>query len=262
MPRRLSEDTKSIYRCLWRLPWASAADIARVTDLKQSAVSNALKRGERRGWLRSARLGRAVKVADRFVFSNVGIAEMRRQFGWEAFWWHTANGVRALARRLEIVELAYRYLPRFWQSNAVSKPSVWVYANRIADTGPGEPDRMRIQLAEENWYNASLMDFHWLERGPIEAIASYTNGYHSSGYLRLPVLWRGNFQKPSHVGAASAVPALSSITGSQTVCPGLANRSTSRAMAISRSLSPSGSSPWGGTSNRSSIPFIWNVPLL
>ena len=113
------------------------------TGLKQNKVSNALKRGERRGWLRSARLGRVFKAVDRFVFSNAGIEEMGRQFGWEPLWWHTANGVRALARRLEVLELAYRYLPGFWQSNAVSRPIVWVYANMLADTDPGEPDRRK-----------------------------------------------------------------------------------------------------------------------
>ena len=201
MPRSLSEDTKYIYLWLWRLPWAAGADIARITGMKQNKVSNALKRGERRGWLRSARLGRVFKAVDRFVFSNAGIEEMGRQFGWEPLWWHTANGVRALARRLEVLELAYRYLPGFWQSNAVSRPRIWVYGNMLADTGPGEPDRRELQLVELNWYQAALRDFHWLEKGPIEAIASYTNGYRSNEYLRLPVLWRGNFQKPSDIAS-------------------------------------------------------------
>ena len=172
MPRSLSEDTEYIYLWLWHLPWAAGADIARITGMKQNKVSNALKRGERRGWLRSARLGRVFKAVDRFVFSNAGIEEMGRQFGWEPLWWHTANGVRALARRLEVLELAYRYLPGFWQLNAVSRPRVWVYANMLADTDPGEPDRRELLLVELNWYQAVLLDFHWLEKGPIEAIAS------------------------------------------------------------------------------------------
>ena len=71
----------------------------------------------------------------------------------------------------------------------------------LADTGPGEPDRRELQLVELNWYQAALLDFHWLEKGPIEAIASYTNGYRSNEYLRLPVLWRGNFQKPSDIAS-------------------------------------------------------------
>ena len=46
MPRELAADTEYVYWWLWHLPWASAADIVRVTGLKASAVSNALKRGE------------------------------------------------------------------------------------------------------------------------------------------------------------------------------------------------------------------------
>ena len=76
-----------------------------------------------------------------------------------------------------------------------------MYANMLADTDPGEPDRRELQLVELNWYQAALLDFHWLEKGPIEAIASYTNGYRSNEYLRLPVLWRGNFQKPSDIAS-------------------------------------------------------------
>ena len=63
MPRELSADTEYVYWWLWRLPWASAADIARVTGLKASAVSNALKRGETKlGWFVSARFDGAVPV--------------------------------------------------------------------------------------------------------------------------------------------------------------------------------------------------------
>ena len=35
MPRRLSDDTIYILWWLWYLPWASAADIARITGLNQ-----------------------------------------------------------------------------------------------------------------------------------------------------------------------------------------------------------------------------------
>ena len=44
-----------------------------------------------------------------------------------------------------------RYLPGFWQSNAVSRPRVWVYANMLADTDPGEPDRRELRLVELDW---------------------------------------------------------------------------------------------------------------
>ena len=195
MPRALSEDTEYIYSWLWGLPWAAAADIVRITGLKQNQVSNALKRGERRGWLRSTRLGREFKPADRYVFENAGLDEMIKRYGLVPCWWHAAKGVRALARRLEVLELAYRYLPGFWTSNAVSRHSIWVYSDVLADTDPGDSARRQMRLVEINWFDARLLDLQWQEKGPVEAIATYTNGYTSNDLLRLPVLWRGNFQK-------------------------------------------------------------------
>ena len=94
MARELSANTVHIYWWLWRLPWASAADIARVTGLKASAISNALTRGETKlGWFASARLGRVAPVVSRYVVSNRGVEELQARFGWETFWWHTADGV-------------------------------------------------------------------------------------------------------------------------------------------------------------------------
>ena len=112
MPRALSSNTKRIYWWAWHWPWASAKDIARVTGIKENTVSNALRRGEKKlEWFVSARLGRTSKAVDRYVFTKKGIEEMGRQFGLEPFWWHAADSVRALARRLEVLEMAYRHLP-------------------------------------------------------------------------------------------------------------------------------------------------------
>ena len=204
MPRKLSSDTERIYSWLWYLPWASAADIARITGLKDTAVSNALKRGkeEPRKWFLSARLGRVFQAVDRYVVSNAGIEELQTRFGWTPFWWHTADGVKALARRLEIVELAYTYLPGFWQSNAVSRPHVYVYyeARQYTSASAGEPTR-RMELLELNWDRARLVDFHWLKTKSFEAIATYSNGSSSDGPLHLPVLWHGFFQKPDDIAS-------------------------------------------------------------
>lgn len=105
MARKLSANTVWIYWWLWRCPWASAADIARVTGLKIPAVSNALKRGESElGWFASHRLGRVSPVVSRYVVTNRGLEEIQARFGWEAFWWHAAYGASALARRLEVPE--------------------------------------------------------------------------------------------------------------------------------------------------------------
>ena len=131
MPRALSEDTNFVLWWLWYLPWASAADIARVTYLTEGAVSNILNRRRKRGWLLSARLGRVFDAVDRFVFSNTGVQEVQTKWGWQVFWWHSPASLRRLARRLEVVEMAYFYLPGLWPSNLVSEDTCWVYEDRL-----------------------------------------------------------------------------------------------------------------------------------
>ena len=200
MARKLSADTESIYWWLWRWPWASAADIARVTGLKASAVSNALKRGETElGWFVSERLGRVAPVTSRYVVTNKGIQELQERFGWEIFWWHTADGVLALARRLEVLEMAYLYLPLLWQSNLVSNPSCYVF-REWEDTAwlTGKPVT-RAELVESDWSNGRLFDFVWLKEGPFEAVAIYQNDNPDDRFLIIPVLWRGAFQKPRDI---------------------------------------------------------------
>ena len=200
MPRELSDDTEYVYWWLWHWPWASAADIARITGLKASAVSNALKRGETKlGWFVSARLGRVAPVAARYVVTNKGAAELPERFDWKPFWWHTADGVWALARRLEVLEMAYNYLPLLWQSNLVSVPKCHVF-REWGDIAwqTGEPV-MRAELVETDWSNGYLSRVHWLKDGPFEAVATYHNGNPDHGLLHIPILWRGSFQKPDDI---------------------------------------------------------------
>ena len=195
MPRELAEDTQYVYWRAWRWPWASATDIARATGLKASAVSTTLKRGEKRGWFLSARLGRTASVVDRYVVSNAGVEELDKRFGWGIFWWHTADGVRSLARRLEVLEMAYTYLPFLWQSNLVSDRKAFVFREpRDISQRTGEPGT-RVSLVETDWSVAGLTGFSWLKDGPFEAIATYYNGNPDDALLHLPCLWRGNFQK-------------------------------------------------------------------
>ena len=195
MPFSLSPDTIAVLRWLWFLPWASAKDIARVTHISEQAVSNILNRRRKAGWLRSARLGRVASAADRFVFSNTGIQEVQDRWQWRVFWWHSPANLRRLAERLEVVEMAYMYLPHLWRSNLVSEPTCWVYEDR-----PGTSDRtgepvMRAALVKRDWRSGSLWGFHWMQDSPFEAIAIYKNLDRDDGLFFLPVLWRGNFQQ-------------------------------------------------------------------
>ncbi len=200
MPRELAADTEYVYRWLWHLPWASAADIARVTGLKASAVSNALKRGETElRWFVSARLGRVAPVAARYVVANKGVAELHERFDWKPFWWHTADGVGALARRLEVLEMAYNYLPLLWQSNLVSVPKCHVFQEWEEIAWQTGKPVMRAELVETDWSNGYLDSLHWLKDGPFEAVATYCNGNPEQGSLHIPILWRGSFQKPNDI---------------------------------------------------------------
>ena len=200
MPRAFSSNTLYVYFRLWYQPLASAADIARVTRMSAQAVSNVLKRGVEGGLLLSARLGRVRDAVDRYVMSNYGVEKLHAQWGWEIFWWHTAEGVRSLARRLEVVEMAYAYLPLLWQSNLVSDPTCYVYQETPATAWrTGEPV-MRARLVEADWSDGRLAGFHWFRSGPCEAIATYDDGYNDP-LLHLPVLWRGSFQKPADIAS-------------------------------------------------------------
>ena len=201
MPRPLSKDTIFILMWLWQLPWACAADIARITGLKSNAVSNVLYRRRQSGWLEVARIGRTQSAMDRYVFSTAGVKVMHERYGWDIFWFHSATAIKALARRLEVVEMAYLYLPQLWQSNLVDSSSCWVYRER-ADTNSrtGEPI-MRVELEEADWSRGEMVYFHWIDKGPFEAVVCYRDGCGSDDLLRLPVLWRGNFQKPSELAS-------------------------------------------------------------
>ena len=210
MARGLSRLTVSIYEYLWYMPWACAGDIVRFGDPSASkkeaealarAVSNVLARGEGKEWLVSARLGRVRNAVDRFVFTNAGVEEFEKKYGWKHYWWHTANGVKALARRLEVVEMAYFYLPQLWRSNLVSSATAYVFRDEPGTAWiTGEPV-MRASLVESEWGKGRIYTFYWQQSGPFEAVLGYTNGNEDDGALLFPLLWRGNFQRPSDIAS-------------------------------------------------------------
>ena len=85
------------------------------------------------------KLGRVRDTVFRYVFSEAGVEQMSRHMSLKPSWWHSANGVLALARRLEVLEMAYLYLPRLWQSNLVVEPTCYVYRNVVGVGRMGEP---------------------------------------------------------------------------------------------------------------------------
>ena len=199
MPRRISRSTYNILWSLWMMPWAAAADLARVTRYEETAVANVLSCARGNELLLSTKLGRLEPAVARFVFSEVGVKQFHERYGWTISWWHSASGVRDLAGRLEVVEMAYKYLPVLWQSNLVDENECYVYGKQIGTLSKeGEPrERWELQLAD--WRYGRLWSFCWLERGRFEAVVSYWDGRTTENLLYVPVLWRTKYQLRSGI---------------------------------------------------------------
>ena len=186
------------------MPWACAADITLVMskthpeEVSPDAVGQVLIRSEGKGWLYRKKLGRVHDTVWRYVFSEAGVERMSRELKLKPSWWHSANGVLALARRLEVLEMAYLYLPGLWQSNLVVEPTCYVYRNVVAVGRMGEPVT-RPELRRADWRAGALINLIWLQEGPFEAIAIYDDGNGNGDQLLVPILWRGDFHKPTDI---------------------------------------------------------------
>ena len=210
MPRDLSDFTLTVLWWLWHMPWACAADVTLFMSKispeevsladggKGGKVNKVLERAEKRGWLHRVKLGRVRDTVFRYVFSEAGVEEMSRLLKLKPSWWHSANGVVAFARRLEVLEMAYLYLPRLWQSNLVVEPTCYVYRNVVAVGPMGEPVT-RPELRRADWRAGRLIGLLWLQEGAFEAIAIYDDGNGNGDRLLIPILWRGDFHKPADI---------------------------------------------------------------
>ena len=203
MPRNLSEFTLDVLWWLWHMPWACAADITMVMskiyleEISLAAVGKVdkvLERAEKRGRLHRVKLGRVHDTVWRYVFSEAGVEQLSGVLKEKPSWWHSANGVLALARRLEVLEMAYLYLPRLWQSNLVVEPTCYVYRN-VEVVGRRGESVTRPELKRADWRAGRLVRLIWLQEGPFEAIAIYDNGNVNGDQLFVPILWRGDFHK-------------------------------------------------------------------
>ena len=203
MPRNLSEFTLDVLWWLWHMPWACAADITMVMskthpeEISLAAVGKVdkvLERAKKRGWLHRVKLGRVHDTVWRYVFSEAGVEQLSGVLKEKPSWWHSANGVLALARRLEVLEMAYLYLPRLWQSNLVVEPTCYVYRN-VEVVGRRGESVTRPELKRADWRAGRLVRLIWLQEGPFEAIAIYDNGNVNGDQLFVPILWRGDFHK-------------------------------------------------------------------
>ncbi len=210
MPRELSPITINILQLLWTMPWATASDLYALLEpwvlLSPPAVSNALQRARDRGWLLCATLGRERDAVSRWIFSNDGIA-WGEERGWQRDWWHSATGARALARRIQVVEVGYPVMTNLFRSNLVADAKVevfTVYTDVVPRTG--EPIT-RWELKPAFWGGADVEAFRWLEKGPFDAVVGYRavgvgggDGTVISGdLLKVPVRFFSRFHLQSDV---------------------------------------------------------------
>ena len=96
--------------------------------------------------------------------------------------------------------MAYQYLPLLWQSNLVSVPKLLrvsgVGRHRMANRRTGYTREAGRDRLEQGPPGQLPLAGRWV---PFEAIATYQNDNPDDGYLLIPVLWRGSFQKPKDI---------------------------------------------------------------
>ena len=206
MARALAEKTILTYRMLWITPLASASELVEMAPkecgLTAAGVHNALRAGEKRGWLASVKLGRELRMVNRWLFLETGIA-WGESMGWGRDWWHSASGIQELARITNVVESVYRFAPVLPKSNLLRRPLVHTlhYYGRYDSEAEWMPSGWNP--VESFWAGARVVDFRWLDEGPFVAAIGYTDPDEPGNaglpddpnVLYVPVLHLGRFQK-------------------------------------------------------------------
>ena len=196
MPRELSMHTMEVLELTWYRPLVSVADLGLVSSLTNNAINNVLTRAVENGLLECVTLGRVRDAVKRFFHPEEGVRRMHEERGWPVEWYHTAAGIKALARRLGVVEMAYHYLPQLWQSDLSGNGRCRVYRD-LLDAGPNGEPVWRTELVERDWRGGRQAGFYWVGNEQLEAMTIYDDGADRNNRLYVPVLVRENFQKPT-----------------------------------------------------------------
>lgn len=196
MPRELSKHTEEVFELAWYRPLVSAADLGLVSSLTNNAINNVLARGVENGLLGCVTLGRVRDAVKRYFYLKKSVRRMHEERGWPIEWYHTAAGIEALARRIEVAEMAYHYLPQLWQSDLSGNGRCRVY-RELVDVGPNGEMVRRTELVERDWRGGRQAGFYWVGNQQQEAITIYDDGADRNNRLYAPVLLQPNFQKPT-----------------------------------------------------------------
>ena len=204
MSRRLSESTLKVYLWVARCPLSSAGDIVGILGLKQTAVSNILRRGEQAGLLKSACLGWEQRAVERYVVTSAGKAKFCLMPLFEGCPWINEWDIDLLAELGPFVERAYSLLPTLCQTNLFDG-RVFVPRSRLTINTRFEPIEI-LEMEESDWRRARLVDLRWLPEGlevsetallhhTFSLIAVYENADPRDGRFYLPVAWKGRYQR-------------------------------------------------------------------
>ena len=191
----------------WWMPWVTASEIAAFLStpyhvVGTSQVLKALKSARKRGWVMSETLGRVEDAETRWVYVEDGVAWGEAQ-GWRRYWWHNNRGVRALARRLQLVERVYGIMVDLPRSNLVVSGRTYVLRSSEQIHERTREPVSRWNLHEADWSSARLFDFMWVKDKPFDAVLgfSFGGGVAADGTrlepdrLYIPVMSMGRFDK-------------------------------------------------------------------
>ena len=202
----VSDQSKAVYKVVGMMPFCTGANVSLVLDIERPEVANVLRRGElgsrgRRkasqtgtsndevGLLFSVKMGRVRKAKLRYAYSHSGVRQGERELGVEPQWFNSQAGLRALAGRLPLLEVAYEAMPRLFQLNTVVDTQVRL----IGPEG---------NLVNRDWTFSRMTGFWWLRSGPFAAIAKYEHSLYPGSQVFVPVMWFGPFHTARHISHA------------------------------------------------------------
>lgn len=176
---------------LWRMPWASAVELSRMTGQTPANVATQLNR--RTDLVYRARLGRRGDPVVRYAFHPMGVERMEGEHGWLRAWHHAPVALRCLHQRLELVEFCYSILPVLWKSTLTGP-----WGSIAAPAGLYDSDGRDLPAQALVFSNkVNLVDLQWLPGPRIDLVAVYQSADDEELKVYLPIAFYGNYQKPS-----------------------------------------------------------------
>ncbi len=198
MVMSLSDANILLFFWLWRMPWASAQDLAEVLSatadpahqMTASAITEVMKRHP--SWVRRYKVGRKDQMVLRHVLLPEGVAKLEKAFGWQPQWWHTAAGQQLLFWRLAFLELCYKILPKMLRA----EESRMINSADVPAICPGPND----DIATVDYTEGVLKDLQWCQDSVVSLVATYEVAG-SPADIFLPVVYYSSYRRPSDIAS-------------------------------------------------------------